>query len=104
MRRISPAKTGVALGTVIGLWHLMWVALVGTGYAKPVMDFILRLHFIDLQYRLEPYAVTTAATLVALTFAIGTMFGVIFALVWNWLGAEGAPTREQETLRPAPAE
>ena len=79
MRRISPTKTAVAVGTVVGLWHVIWVTLVGVGWAKPVLDFILRLHFIQLQFELAPYSATTAATLVILTFAIGAFFGLVFA-------------------------
>ena len=88
MRHISPSKAGIAVGSVIALWHLIWVSLVAIGWAKPIMDFILRLHFIQLQYDLAPFAVGTAAALVAVTFCVGAFFGVVFALVWNWLAGE----------------
>lgn len=104
MRHISPIKTGLAVGTVIGLWHAMWVTLVGLGWAKPVLDFILRLHFIDVQYSLAPYATTTAATLVLLTFAIGALFGILFALVANWLGFDSSRRLARDTAIRAPAE
>lgn len=92
MRHISPTKTAIAVGTVIGLWHVIWVTLVGVGWAKAVMDFVLQLHFIKLQYELAPYAATTAGGLVLLTFAVGASFGLVFALIWNWLTFETAPT------------
>ena len=92
MRHISPAKTAVAVGSVTGLWHVIWVTLVGIGWAKPVMDFILQLHFIKLDYALAPYAAVTAAELVLLTFAVGAAFGFVFAVIWNWLTFETAPT------------
>lgn len=104
MRHLSPTKSAIALGSVIGLWHLIWVTLVGIGWAKPVMDFILRLHFINLQYSLEPYAAATAALLVVLTFTIGASFGAIFALVWNWLSVESGPTWARDTPHRASAE
>lgn len=93
MRQISPAKAGFALGAVVALWHLIWVSLVALGWAKPLMDFVLRLHFIQLQYELAPFDLGTAAALVALTFCVGALFGIVFALVWNRLGArpEAAP-------------
>jgi hypothetical protein len=90
MRHISPAKAAISVGTVIGLYHLMWVTIVALGWAKPVLDFILRLHFIDLNVAIAPFAVGTAAELVVLTFALGALFGFVFALVWNWLGSEAA--------------
>ena len=52
MRHIQPFKAGVSVGAVIGLWHLEWVSLVADGWAKPFMDFVLRLHFIELQFDL----------------------------------------------------
>jgi hypothetical protein len=91
MRRISPIKAAVALGAVTGLWHLMWVTLVGLGSAKPILDFVLRLHFIKVDYALAPYAATTAGALVILGFVIGALFGLLFAIIWNWLTIETAP-------------
>ena len=90
MRHINPAKAGLSVGVVIGLWHLMWVSLVAAGWARPIMDFILKLHFIQLNYELAPFMLGTAAALVAMTFSIGFLFGLVFALVWNWLTARSA--------------
>ena len=91
MRTISPAKAAMSVGAVIGLYHLVWVLLVAVGLAKPFMDFVLRLHFIRFDYEMAPFDVGTAAGLVALTFSIGAAFGLVFALVWNWVaGREGS--------------
>jgi len=85
MRHIHPGKAAFAVGIVLGLYHLMWVTLVATGLAKPFLDFVLRLHFINLDYTMAPFVVSTAALLVGLTFALGALFGFVFAVVWNWL-------------------
>lgn len=92
MRNISPAKAALSVGLVIALYHLAWVILVAAGLAKPFMDFVLRLHFIKFDYEMAPFDLGTAAALLALTFSIGAAFGLVFALVWNWLArrAEGA--------------
>lgn len=102
MRRISPAKTAVAVGTVTGVWHLVWVTLVGVGWAKPVLDFILGLHFLKISYALTPFSATRAGSLVILTFALGAAFGFLFALVWNWLTFESEPQWARDTRRPFP--
>ena len=102
MRRISPAKTALAVGIVIGLYHLAWVFLVAGALAKPFMDFVLRLHFIQLNYEMAPFSVETGAMLVALTFAIGALFGLVFSIVWNWLA--GRPAAQQASGYPAAAE
>jgi hypothetical protein len=88
MRRLNPAKAALAVGIVIGLYHLAWVGLVASGLAKAFLDFVLRLHFIQLDYQLASFDVATGAMLVALTFAIGALFGLVFAFVWNWLAAK----------------
>jgi len=97
MRQISPGKAGVAVGTVISLWHVAWVSLVAVGWAKPVLDFVLGLHFIKLDYSLSPYAIATAGELIVLTFVIGAMFGVVFAIIWNWLTFDTAPAWEKDS-------
>jgi len=88
MRRINPAKAALAVGIVIGLYHLAWVSLVAGALAKPFMDFVLRLHFIRLDYDIAPFNAATGAMLVALTFTIGALFGFVFATVWNWLASD----------------
>lgn len=85
MRHIQPIKTGIATGTVLGAWHLLWACLVALGWAKLIMDLILQLHFIEIDYGMLPFSVGTALTLVVITFAIGAALGFTFALIWNWL-------------------
>src|SRR6185369_15396593 len=97
MRYVSPAKAALSVGAVFGVWHLMWVTLVAFGVAKPILDLILKLHFLQLDYALAPFVLPTALTLVGLTFATGAMLGLIFAIVWNWLSK---PETEQSGKRP----
>ena len=101
MRHINPTKTALAVGTVTGLWHFCWVALVGIGWAKPVLDFILQLHFLTINYALAPFSIATAVSLVVLTFAIGAVFGLLFAFIWNWMTFETAPQWERDTHGPS---
>ena len=97
MRRINPTKAGLSVGAVIGVWHLIWVTFVAAGWARQIMDFVLNLHFIKLQYELAPFVLGTAAMLVALTFCVGALFGVLFALIWNSLAFEAAPEWARDT-------
>ena len=103
MRHINPAKTGLCVGIVICLWHFMWATLVAVGWAKAVIDFVLKLHFIQMQYELAPFAMGTAAMLVALTFCIGALLGILFAIVWNWLVAGKATGATNAGTSAAPA-
>jgi hypothetical protein len=97
MRRINPLKAGASVGAVTGLFHLIWATLVGLGWAKALMDLILRLHFLDLDDRLAPFSLVTAATLVFVTTFIGMCLGFAFALIWNRLTFETGPEWERDT-------
>lgn len=88
MRYVNPAKAAISVGSVIGLWHFTWVTFVALGWAKPLLDFILRLHFLEIDYALAPFALGSAALLIAITFSIGALFGLVFALIWNRLARE----------------
>jgi hypothetical protein len=101
MKRISPAKTAVSVGTVLGLYHLCWVTLVAAGYAKVVMDFVLRLHFIQISYEIAPFSAATGALLVGVTFTLGAVFGLVFAVVWNWLAARSIAEVRDGRFEPA---
>jgi hypothetical protein len=85
MRTINPVKAGLAFGVVLGLFHLCWAALVAFGVAQAVIDFILGLHFIAPFMTVQPFALPTAAMLVAITALIGFAIGVVFAISWNAL-------------------
>ena len=88
MRRINPMKAALALGGVLGLYHLTWTTLVLAGLAQPILDFILRLHFINLPYEIAFFNFGMAGALVVLTFTLGALFGLVFAAIWNWLSAQ----------------
>jgi len=80
---ISLNKTGLALGAVFGLYHLMWSVLIALGGAQPVIDFILWLHMIKPFIVIEPFSLGRAAGLVAVTAVIGYALGWSFALSSN---------------------
>src|SRR5438309_2355558 len=44
MDQLNPRRTALALGSFVAFWHLVWVILLGIGWAKPLMDLNLQLH------------------------------------------------------------
>ena len=96
MRHISPAKSALSVGGVLGLYHLTWATLVLAGWAQPLLDLVLRLHFIRLTYEMAPFSFGTAATLVAVTFALGALFGLVFAGIWNWLSDQESEMQQTD--------
>ncbi|HVZ68622.1 MAG TPA: hypothetical protein VG891_04115 [Rhizomicrobium sp.] len=83
--QINPLKTGVAVGVIVGGGHLFWATMVLLGCAAPLLDFILRLHFISLPISIAPFEAGTAAMLVSLTALVGFVAGWIFGTLWNAL-------------------
>jgi hypothetical protein len=86
---MNPWRAGLVIGAFLGLFHAAWASLVAAGAAQPLADFILRIHFIDLPFKVAPFDLPTAALLVLVTSAIGWFGGVFLALLWNRLHKAG---------------
>ena len=82
-RHLNVGKTGLVLAIVLAGFHLCWSVLVASGWAQPVIDFVLWLHFIKPIYVMEPFELARAAMLVAMTAVVGFAIGAAFACVWN---------------------
>ncbi len=82
---ISPFRAGVALAAFDALFHVTWSALVASGWAQQVINFIFWLHFIKPLYQIQPFDIRVAAGLIAVTAAVGFLIGYVLALLWNWI-------------------
>ncbi|KKR95796.1 MAG: hypothetical protein UU47_C0025G0008 [candidate division TM6 bacterium GW2011_GWE2_41_16] len=83
MHCVHSMKTGLMFGLFFALIHLVWAILIASQYAKPYMDWMLKLHFIQMPYMVLPFDLRTAAMLVGMTFVCGYIFGVLFSWLWN---------------------
>lgn len=82
---INLNKAGLTVGAFIGLFHAMWSALIALGWAQPLLDFIFNLHMINPVYSVLDFNIITAVLLVLVTSIIGYIYGVVFAVIWNYL-------------------
>jgi len=80
---ISVNHAGVATGALFACWHLVWSALVASGFAQPLIDFVFWMHFIKPVYVVEPFAPLRALTLIVVTAIVGYVLGSVFAFFWN---------------------
>ena len=78
-------KVGLALGSLLGTWHVLWSAFVSVGFAKPLMDFIYGLHFLSNPVMMQEFSIGTAVLLVLVTSLVGYAFGWMFSYFWNRL-------------------
>lgn len=83
MHKINESSAGLAVGLFFGLAHLAWSALVAVKLARPLMDWVLRLHFVELSYAIAPFKFGTALLLVIVTFMVGYIVGWVIAALWN---------------------
>lgn len=81
---LNKNRVGLALGGMMGLWHLIWGLMVLFGVAYPFMTFVLGLHFMNNPFVMNEYSFLTMILLILVTFVIGYIFGWLFAFLWNW--------------------
>jgi hypothetical protein len=81
----NPNKVGLVIGALIGSWHLLWAILVLVGSAQPNLDFIFWAHMFKPVYFVKPFDPAAAIVLIAITAAIGYIFGFLGAVTWNRL-------------------
>lgn len=85
MNHINPNKSGSALGALVGGLHFVWSVFVALGWAQPIIDFAFMLHMVKPVFVVEPFSLTRAVALIAVTAVIGYVVGSLFARVWNHL-------------------
>jgi len=83
MPAVNPWKLGLVFGLFLGGYHFAWAALVAVGWAQPVLNFILRIHFIAPVWTVTPFNIADAATLIGITGGIGFVAGWLIGLLWN---------------------
>lgn len=80
---VHPHRAGLALGGVSGFFHLIWVTLVGIGWAQPLLDAVYQLHMVKPVPIVGPYQADYAVGLVLVTSVLGYILGCILATIWN---------------------
>jgi len=80
---LNPLKCGLTLGVLIGIAHIAWSVLVVLGLGQEVMDFIFRIHFLGVGFRVLPFDLTTATLLVAFTSGVAFLLGYGVAVAIN---------------------
>jgi uncharacterized membrane protein YqaE (UPF0057 family) len=77
----KPHLVGLALGAFFGLIHALWSVVVALGWAKPLIDWILGMHFIEMEFQIADFVFWKALILVVLTAVVGYVVGLVFAMI-----------------------
>ncbi len=78
-----PHKAGLAFGATLAGFHIVWGALVLTGFGQMLYDFVLWAHMIHIPVTIGPFDITASATLIVITAVFGYAMGYAGAWVWN---------------------
>lgn len=90
MNTLNKNKTGLTVGLFYLLCHAGWLLMVAVGIAKPLLDWVLSLHFFTLTYSIDPFRVMPAFLLLVVAFVSGYSMGWVFAALWNLFHARQA--------------
>lgn len=82
--KLDPQKTGLGLGSLAGLMHVLWSLLVALGLAQGWMDWVFSIHFLENPHTVGAFDVMTALTLIVVTSIVGFAVGFVFANIWNY--------------------
>jgi len=98
VEHIRVNRSGLTLAVVLAGVHLIWIVLVATGAAQPLLDFIFRIHMMEADTAVGEFAIGPAVLLLLVTAAVGYGVGASLAAVWNLLGAARAFFAKQHPL------
>ena len=83
MNQVNANKIGLVFGGFFGLAHLVWSVLLALGWAGPLLDFVLRMHSMQLPFVLTPFSWSRSLGLIVLTSLVGYVDGWILGTIWN---------------------
>ena len=88
MQKLNIHKFALVIATFVGLVHLVWVLLVGTGLAEGKVKFALGMHFLSVPFTLLPFSWGGGLVLVVLSSIGGYIIGTVFGYIWNKVGVK----------------
>lgn len=83
MKELNEKKIALTLGLFLGGWHLIWSLLIVLGLAQPLLNFIFWAHMITNPYQVTGFVLTQSLILIAVTFTVGYIGGLVFAKISN---------------------
>jgi hypothetical protein len=85
MTHLNPGKTGLAVGKLFAVVHLIWAIIVGLGWGQALVNVSMWAHMVGINVIVQPFNLTAAVVLIIVTFVAGSVIGYVFANMWNWV-------------------
>lgn len=77
-------RVGLSLGIFFVIIHGLWIIIVGAGWAQDLINWMLRLHFVENPHTLLPFNIVTGIIGLITAFIMGYITGWIFVYIYNW--------------------
>lgn len=91
---VNAHKVGLVVGGMAVIGHVFWSVLVFLGAAKPLLTWLMGMHFLTTTHTVNPFSFGKALVLVLLAGAVGYVGGLILGTLWNWVkpaASSGSP-------------
>lgn len=80
---INPVKTGLAVGMLVGVVHVVWALFVLLGWGQSIVNFSLWAHMISVPVVVKAFDFSAAISVIVVATIIGYIVGFVFARIWN---------------------
>ena len=80
---VNTQKVALAFAGIAVALHVVWSVIVASGLGQWWVNFVLGLHFMQMQVTVLPFNILTAVELWVLVGIVGYLVGYIVATIWN---------------------
>lgn len=78
-------KTGLVVGKMAALVHLVWSVFVALGWAASIINFSMWAHRVTVPVTVHAFDLSAALAVIVVAFVVGYVVGHVFAVIWNWV-------------------
>ena len=88
-------RVGFLWGFVFATIHAGWALIVAQNYGQPLIDFLLKIHFLSNPFVVQVFDMTLAYALVGISGVLGLIAGTAFSMLWDLIG-DSEPRESRE--------
>ena len=81
--KLKANQSGLALGSLFGVMHLLWVLAVAIGIADELMAVCQKAHFVSTSVTIGEFSYLTAFWRLIGAFVVGYIIALVFTLFYR---------------------